>query len=264
MIRRRASRRNRIEEAMRRSRTRQLLWWLGARWSSILGAAACFALAFGLLTSSRFRVEQVVVRRESPSAQAAITRATQLSQVVGQNIFLLNAARVAQEVASIPSVRSVRVIPRLPNVVEIELVERVPVAYWQAANGSFLVDDQGVVMAQAGDAPPPEVQGFVVHDVTGLELHPGDRIDPHLVIAARELVKALPAAGAGVQEVEYSALGITLVTDGGWRVIFGQMQDLNEKLATFAAFVELARAQNLKVALLDLRPKDRPYYRLAS
>jgi cell division septal protein FtsQ len=257
-----------VQRALRRSRWRQVLHWLGPRWLSMVGAAALLALSLGLLTSPRFRVEQIVVRRGSASAQAAITRATQLSQVVGHNIFLLNTSRVAAEVAAVPSVRRARVVPRLPNVVEIELEERVPIATWQASNGPFWVDDQGVVLGEApAVATPPrptDPAALVIRDTTGRELRPGDQVEQRVLLAARELVKAFPLAGLTVHDVEYSPQGLVFVTDRDWRVIVGSADGLNAKLANLKAVVELAGRQNLSIKLLDLRPTDRPYYQVAS
>jgi cell division protein FtsQ len=255
-----------VQRALRRSRWRVTMSWLAPRWLSILAGAALFAGTILLLTSPRFRVEQVVVRRDSASAQAAVTKATQMSQVVGRNIFLINTTRVAQEVAAIPSVLQARVLPRLPNVVEIEIVERVPIATWRAHNGTFLVDDQGYVVAEA----PPESGAaadqqalLAVNDTTGRAVAVGDQVDQRALLAARELTKALPAAGASVREVEFSPQGLVLVTDRQWRVIFGDTDSLNSKLASFKAIVDLARSQNVNIRLVDLRPKDRPFYQLA-
>jgi cell division protein FtsQ len=257
-----------VQRALRRSRWRVATSWLAPRWLSILAGAALFASTILLLTSPQFRVEQVVVRRDSASAQAAVTKATQMSQVVGRNIFLINTTRVAQEVAAIPSVLQARVLPRLPNVVEIEIVERVPIATWRAHNGTFLVDDQGYVVAEAppesGAAPAPDQQALLaVNDTTGRDVAVGDQVDQRALLAARELTKALPAAGASVREVEFSSQGLVLVTDRQWRVIFGDTESLNSKLASFKAIVDLARSQNVNIRLVDLRPKDRPFYQLA-
>jgi cell division protein FtsQ len=257
------ARRPAIERALRRPWWRRGLSWVGQRWLSLANAAALVMLGIGLLRSPQFRVEQVVVRRESASAQAAVTRATQLSQVVGYNIFLINTSVVADEVASIPSVRSVRVIPRFPNVVEIELVERTPIATWTTNNGQFLVDDQGVIV---GDAPEPAAGALdlQVRDTTGQELHLGDRVHQMSLLAARELKGALETLGANVQGVEISPLGIELVTEAGCRVIFGGPESLNAKVAAFAAISDLTRSRGLRLELIDLRPKDRPYYRVAA
>ncbi|HEX2514726.1 MAG TPA: FtsQ-type POTRA domain-containing protein [Chloroflexota bacterium] len=271
-MRRRAVRRNRFQQALRRSRGRQLLHWLRERWLSLSNAVALFVLALAMLTTTQCRVEQIAVRRHSASSAEAVTRVTQLSQVIGHNIFLLNTERVAQELATIPSVLTVQVVPRLPNTVEIDIVERVPIATWRTPAGAFLVDEQGFALAPAetagqapSQAPDPPRPGplLEVTDTTGQELRLGDQVDQRALLAARELVRALPGAGAQVQAVEYSPQGLVLVTDGGWRVVIGEARDLNHKLAGFAAVVDLARQHNLAIKLVDVRPRDRPVYQLA-
>ena len=257
-----------VQRALRRSRWHTTLAWLGPRWLSIVAGGALFSSALFLLASPRFRVEQVVVRFDAPAAPAGVTRPAQLTQVVGRNIFLVNAQQVAREVASIPGVLRAQVVPRLPNVVEIQIVERAPIAILLAPQGAFLVDDQGYVIAEAPEAVlsrgPEDQDLLVVRDTTGHEVVLGDRIDQHALLAARELAKALPAAGAGVREVEFSPQGLVFTTDRQWRVIFGDLDALNTKLATLKSIVDLARAQNMNIRLVDLRPKDRPLYQLAS
>jgi cell division protein FtsQ len=260
--RRRGNPPDRLRQALRRSRWRRVAHWLGGRWLSVANATALFVLALAMLTASQCRVEQIVVRRHSAAADEAVTRVTQLSQVIGQNIFLLNTDRVARELASIPSVLSVQVVPRLPNTVEIDIVERVPIATWQTPGGAFLVDDQGLLLAEAQNAPPDPAR-LVVQDTTGRELRLGERVDQRSLLAARELILALPAAGAQVQGVEYSPQGLVLVTDGGRRVVIGEARDLNVKLANLAAILDLARRQNLDVRFIDLRPRDRPFYQVS-
>ena len=259
-----------VQRALRRSRWRRSMEWLRPRWISLIGAIGCAAGIPALLLSPLFTVEQVVVRRESASSAAAVTRATQLSQVVGHNIFLVNAQRVAQEVAMVPSVLKVRVIPRLPNVMEIEIVERRPIATWSTGTTTFLVDDQGFLLAEAGqtDGTPASASAateglLAVRDTTGREMQLGDQVNQRTLLAARELAKALPAAGVRPKDVEVTPQGLVFTTDAGWRIIFGEVEALNAKLANLATVADLAAKQNLKIALLDLRPKDRPLYQLA-
>jgi hypothetical protein len=94
----------------------------------------------------------------------------------------------------------------------------------------------------------------------------GDRVDQRTLLAARELVKALPAAGVKVREVEVGPNGLVFTSETGWRIIFGevaQTKGLNDKLANLASIADAAQKNNLKIAVLDLRPKDRPFYQLA-
>jgi cell division septal protein FtsQ len=260
--RRRHAPRDQIQRALKRSRWRQILTWLAPRWIALLTAISCFTLTLVLLSSQSFIVEHVVVRRESASSHEAITRATELTHVVGQNIFLLHAQRVAQEVASVPSVLHAHVVPRLPNLIEIEIVERTPIAAWHTTGGIYLIDDQGYAIGEVS----PEATAtdlLIVKDTTGRDFGLGERVNQRSLLAARELVKALPAIGMTARDVEYSPQGVVLTTESGWRVIFGETDNLNAKLAGFAAIVEFARKENVKIAVLDLRPHERPYYQLA-
>ena len=261
--RRSAPRPSQLQRALRRSRWRTVLTWAGEHVPALVLAGASFSAAVTLGLLPDFRVQQVAVRHHAPTSEEAITRATQLAQVVGQNIFLVNTQRVAQEIASIPSVLRVRVVPRLPNTVEIEIVERTPIATWQGAGGTFLVDDQGYLIAEAST---PDAAPLAVRDTTGRALQVGDRVDQRTLLAARELVKAMPATGVRVREVEMSANGLVFTSDAGWRIIFGEIAEregLNAKLGNLAAVADAALKNNLKIAVLDLRPKDRPFYQLA-
>ncbi|MGI8422812.1 MAG: cell division protein FtsQ/DivIB [Chloroflexota bacterium] len=251
-----------IERALRRSPWRLALTWAGARWLSLLGGVLALSSATALAVLPQFRVEQITMRRESKSSAEAITRATQLSHVVGHNIFVVNSQRVAQEVASIPSVLSARVTPRLPNGMEIDIVERTPIATWHTAAATFLVDDQGFLIADTAEVPVAK-DLFQVKDTTGRELQVGDRVNQRALLAARELSKALPEVGVRVREVEVGAAGLVFTSETNWRIIVGEPDSLNIKLANLASVVELARKNSLKISLLDLRPQDRPYYQLA-
>lgn len=61
---------------------------------------------------------------------------------------------------------------------------------------------------------------------------------------------------------EYShAEGVVIPTDFAGRIAFGWSSDREYKLATLKSVAQTIRRQNLKVKYLDLRPKDRPYFR---
>ena len=263
-VRRRKSqpRPSQIQRALRRSRWRTLLTWLGGRWVALAGGILALGSAVTLALLPQFRVEQVIVRRESSSSTEALTRATQLAHVVGHNIFLLHSQRVADEIATIPSVRHARVTPRLPNLVEIEIVERVPIATWQTTAGTFLVDDEGVLLADASGGPAPS-DLFALKDTTGRDLRVGDRVDQRALLAAREMARAMPEAGVRVRDAEMGPSGLTFTAESGWRIVVGPPEELSAKLANLASVVDLAKKNGLKIAVLDLRPKDRPYYQLA-
>lgn len=230
------------------------------RWLSAACGLALVWLAGILLSQPAFRVAQITVLYGGPSAETALTKAHQVSHVVAYNIFLLNSRRLGEEIARVPSVKRAKVLPQLPDRVAVELNERQPIALWRTQAETFLVDDDGQVIAEAGERSLP----LVITDVSGRSLVPGDRVERRVLLVAGELQRVLPSLGAAPREIEYNWAGLTVVTDGGWRVLFGDLEHLNRKLQYLAAITALAQRQNLRLALVDLRPKDRPYYQAQS
>ena len=235
--------------------------WLGWNWLSAGNLLALAGLVALLLTSPQFQVTQVVIARESASAAAAMTRAHEVSNVVGTSIFLLHTERLAREIEAIPSVRSAQVRARLPNRVIVEIAEREPVAVWRAVNGTFLVDPEGqIIGSTAADAP--RLPAVVIHETNGVERAPGHRIERKALLTARELRRVLPDLGVDPLAIEYGTTGLTVVSGDGWRIIFGDLEQLNAKLENLAAILDMQRRQPEAVEMIDLRPVERPYYRL--
>ena len=74
----------------------------------------------------------------------------QASGVRGWSAFYVNEREVEARLATaFPAIGSVRVRCRLPNRVRISVQERTPQAVWEAANGRFWVDGEGVVIKPA-------------------------------------------------------------------------------------------------------------------
>ncbi len=244
---------------------RGLVWrtlgrWLGWNWLSVANLLALCGVVVLLLTSAQFQVTQVVIARESTSA-AALARAHELSNVIGTSVFLLHTGRLAREIETIPSVRSAQVRARLPDLVIVEITEREPVAVWHAVNGAFLVDREGQIISSTTD----DAQGqpaIVIHETSGRERVPGQRVERRILLTARELRRVLPQLGIDLLAIEYGTTGLTVVGDNGWQIIFGDLEQLNAKLENLAAILDMQRQQPEAVGLIDLRPVERPYYRL--
>ncbi len=234
--------------------------WLGWNWLSVANLLALCGVIALLLTSPQFQVTQVVIAQDRES-DVALTQAHELSNIVGRSIFLLHTERLAREIEALPSVRSARVRARLPDRVIVEIAKREPVAVWQAVNGAFLVDREGQIIGPATDDAPGR-PALVIQETSGVERAPGQRVERRILLAARELRRVLPQLGIDQQAIEYGTLGLTVVGSNGWRIIFGDLEQLNAKLENLVAILDLQRRQPEPVEVIDLRPVERPYYRL--
>lgn len=233
-------------------------FWLAlvSKVSALAVLLAAGALLYHLTVTRTYYVSELVVEGNRLLATQEIADTAGVS---GLHILWINGRQVAQRLLALPAVETVEVQPLFPRRVAIHVVERVPAAQWQVGSGSLLVDREGRVI---GPAPRGETL-VTVRESRSTALEPGEHVPADAVRAARELSALLPAAWQPADGVyEYAAnTGISLVTRAGWRVRFGDDQDLEWKLATFEALAQEIQRTNTRVQLVDVRFVGRPYYR---
>ncbi len=181
---------------------------------------------------------------------------------LGQNLLRLRGEDLEQAVARIPAVRSARAVLAFPGRLDIDVTERTPLVQWQAREGSFLVDREGVVFSR--QAPPSPVT--VVKEWDGPAMDVGSHVGTDVLDAIQTLGRDLPEQ-AGIQPswFDYSrSSGIAVPVQGGPRIILGDASDLDAKVAALAAIRTHLDASKARAEIIDLRFKGRPVYVLAS
>jgi cell division protein FtsQ len=191
---------------------------------------------------------------------AAQVDPAQIEQAVGlqgKSMLHLDLSAAQASAASFPLVQSVRIERRWPQTVRVLVSERQPVAYWQVGQDRYPVDPEGVVL---GEVAPPEGAPVITDLSNPVRLIPGDRVDRDAVSLARQLSTRVPGTlGAGVASWEYSVdRGLALVTAEGYRVIVGDSQDVEYKLAVWKAITEQLGPEAIAGHELDLRFRDKP------
>lgn len=176
------------------------------------------------------------------------------AQLEGLSIFWVNPPALAASLKQNPLVKDAVVTARLPHHVSIQIEERVPVAVWQSGATSLYVDREGWLFPLRGDA----TGAVVVRDLRGESAEAGTQVDTEAIQTALELARLIPSRRAFDWE---PAAGISFITDGGWRVSFGDHYRLEVKAAAYEAFTQQI-APFEKVELLDLSAPEHPYYRL--
>ncbi len=253
---------------------------------SFFAISAVLALVLGFtLTSSAFRIEQVNV---TGTHNDALIRTVQGMGMQGQNIFLLDVPILKERVGTAsPLVASVDISKQWPNQVTVTVVERTPALLWRTSQGTYSVDQRGVVIAPMSDTVGSRL-GTVI-DVTpqshgkasGL-LRPGQQLDPGMIGFALSVFQRLPqvtgihqfelhydgtmyasqsvqlGGGSGVQ----ASKGAYIVkSPDGWQAYLGGEADpnpLDNRLIELREILNLVQKQQIAVSTIDLRYGLRP------
>jgi cell division protein FtsQ len=230
-----------------------------ARWRRFVLAFLAIALisaTIGLYTSPLLRVQKIQV----VGATAVSTdELSSLARLDGDSMMRLDLATAEERVESIPMVQSARLERRWPQTIRVVITERTPWAFWQAGEDRFVIDSEGVVLP--GSAPLEN--GPVIKDLSGpLRLLPGDHVDSDAVFLARALLERVPETLAmNVAALEYSPQqGLAVTTDAGYRVVVGDGQNVDYKLAVWQAIEGRLGRETMAGHVLDLRFGDRPSF----
>ena len=212
--------------------------------------------SIGLYVSPLLRVQDVqVVGATAVSTDEILS----LAAIDDESMLRLDLTAAERRIESIPIVQAARLERRWPQTIRIEITERAPWALWQIGDAHYIIDSEGVVLP--GSAPIENAP--VIHDVTGqARLVPGDQVDRDAVVVSRELLKRVPEKLAlNVLTLEYTPQqGLALTTDAGYRVVVGDSQNFDYKLAVWQAIEERLGRQAMVGHVLDLRFGDRPSF----
>jgi cell division septal protein FtsQ len=223
-----------------------------------VGLAAAFA---GILLAPRFRVSGAMVTGNRRVPAEAIFAA---SGIQGRHLLLIDRAEAARRIRQLDEIRSAEVGIAWPARAWIKVEETRPVLLWQGPAGALAVDENGRAIGApvAPGAPASAGQDLIrVRDVSndGLLRHRGDHLPPGAVAAAVGLAPYFP-------NLAYRPdVGHLTTTDQGWEVRHGLQTKSSlvaRQQATLKALVARLAERHANVAFIDLRPVERPFYRL--
>jgi cell division septal protein FtsQ len=233
-----------------------LLSWLVTKLIALILLFGASGLLYHVAASDGFRIERVVVVGSQlvPSAEIERTAA-----VEGLNIFWVREEEVGHRLQGIAAIQSARARTVLPDRLEVRIVERAPVAVWQNGGMSYLVDAEGRVLQVTDKA----VALPTIRDVGSQPVKLGDTVDRAALTTMFRLQQLLPrVAGLTPRELEYGLdTGVTVVSDAGPRVRFGEDDDLEWQVSALVAVRRELERSGQRPELIDMRFKDRPYVR---
>lgn len=176
------------------------------------------------------------------------------SGLEGVNIFWANTRAAAEAIEALPDVVSARVRCGLPADCEVNLVERPASLVWQQGEARVWIGADGVAVPARGELP-----NAVVLDAAGsTALKPGERLNPALVAAVKELERLQPV----IRVYRYSdRYGLIFENDYGWPVRLGGGEEIATKLMLLQALTDYLLNQGIEPAFIDVRYPEAPYYR---
>lgn len=224
----------------------------GSRILALLIFWAMVALLVWFFVDERFFVYEAQIQGNLLVSKGEVYSA---SGVHTMSIFYLDPRQVARNLQrQFPAVAEARVRCELPGLVRIVLQERRAAFLWQTAGATFIVDAEGHVL-KADDGTHADL--VVIRDLDDEARKPGDRVPP----AALKAVSGLNALLPDVRLFECSkSKGISFTDARGWRVFFGDEQDLPLKVATFQTLAEKLLRERRRITMIDVRFPSSPCY----
>lgn len=219
------------------------------RWDGLAVLAASLLLLGLFGNADVFYVSRVDVEG---NRMAAADKVVTASGVRNYNVFFLQFSEITGRVRGLSGVRDAEAWLELPNVVHIRLSEYVPVMAWNNGSDTRWADENGNLYS-LGPIPADLV---VVRDLDGGRI---ERVDAQLISAIKRISAALPS----VKRMDYSRTrgGLSFNEEHGWKVLFGDDDQVNAKLAMLQTLSAYLAAQKIDPEYVDVRLPDRAYYK---
>jgi len=229
------------------------------RWRRLLIAGCLLAAVAGALLLYRsplLRVDEVEV---VGTKYVAAEQIREIAGLDGESMFSVPLSEAEERIVALPLVKGAKARLAWPNKVRIEVVEREPWGYWDLAGTAYAIDTDGVVLSGVEPAKGTPV----IHD-TGAPavLSVGDRVDTDAVRLAQVLLSFVPQQlSLNVIRFEYTPEhGLSLVTDADYRVVMGDSQNIEYKMAVWKTVEEDIGRGAMAGHVLDLRFRDHPSF----
>jgi hypothetical protein len=267
-----------VRSGAQRQVKRGIFWRL---LSLIFGIIALIFVANLVLNSNVFRVEHVNI---VGTHNDVLVRSIQHMGMQRQNIFFMDFAPLKERIETSPRVASASLNKQWPNQVTVNVVERTPVLLWHTAQGTYSVDNQGVVIAPVSETPGANHLRTVI-DTTGKAgnsgtIQPGVHLNQADIAFALDVLNRLPQVtgisnftlrysgtiyGKTDQQSGRSGSGGSYIVDSpdGWLAYLGGVDDTNPLDNRLIELQQiLALVQQSHLATVDLRYGLRPVYTL--
>jgi cell division protein FtsQ len=244
----REARERRRAERLRTRRRRALL--------AVLALVLVTALSVALYRSQLFEIKSIEVVGNRELATAAVIERAAVPD--GATLLRFPRRAIERRLREDPWVADAVVSRDLPSTLRIRIEERVPAALVDTGEAFWIVNQTGLVIAQASlDTTSPLV---VVRDVPGFDPRPGRTSNSDALVNALRVLKGIsPELASMVRAVSAPSVDETaLFTATGVEVMVGEATELDRKSVLA---LDILAQEGAGVVFIDVRSTDRPISR---
>lgn len=221
---------------------------------ALIGLIASSGLMYHVAFSPRYHIREVRTIGNSLASASEIEAAVLEN---GSEAFWIQTSAVRKRLLGIPAIADADVRVVLPDRLEVRVRERVPFGVLQTGATAQLLDVDGMVIGIASEAPP-------ILTIRNLDesLGPPARFDQEAFGAVKVLSNHLGGTAFEPTGFAYSRQsGLEFATREGMVVRLGDGKDLDWKLAALDKMRQFLVEHQLRAELIDVRFRDRPYFR---
>lgn len=186
--------------------------------------------------------------------------ASQLESLKGQNIFLVNTAKIKQDIIALqPEITDFKIIRGLPDTLRIQFSSKAPEIIWKTQDKSYLVEATGKIFAENQD----EKELPVVQDSRDLAVSLGQQI------VTNNFINFIRNSGAKFSEkfgfkivyfeVNETIFQVEALTDQGWKVKFDTTRSIDDQLDGLSKL--LSEHKDEVSEYVDVRVEGKVYYK---
>lgn len=211
---------------------------------------------FWVRSSQAFALQRVCVTATEHVGSEEVVKS--LGDVQGVGLLQVSTEELEHNLMSIPYVKQARVFRHFPHAIDVELVEREPLALVETANGSrWIVDEDGRLLEEAGDEGASEWL-LVTPEIDEWAAGAGDLLSPQ-VVRALEVVSRIGARGSSwsdavsVESIRVKQTGeVVILVAGDAEVRLGDPVQLEEKLRVTEEIIKRYLREGQALDYLDV------------
>ncbi|MCX7832277.1 MAG: FtsQ-type POTRA domain-containing protein [Actinobacteria bacterium] len=240
--RKRKEREKKIQEARKRQRVRIALFFAGLFLVALV--------IFFFLSSEVFKVKQVAVSKTSHASLVRIEKAKKM--LIGKNIFRAPVTDVRELLLKDTWIKSAEITRRYPDRIDINIVERKPLAQVSEDGIFYLVSVDGMILEKRLESSDL----IEIADLPLKKLKVGSYLKSSEFKEAMKVYKSLDS------DLKKQVLVISAPSEdklifyiGGTEVIYGQAEYMDKKNQIIK---EILRKEGKKAISIDIRVPDNP------